>query len=149
VHEHERQLRKAGMREAIYFPGLLTASRLFLLAQLALKTTWWLAGGWIWRTLRGVIFGKIKAPTFQTPTTIGAGLVVFGLLTALMFALTFALDWPMWLPFAWLLLMRSGEWVPAPLGLTWRAIVLPGRIRREWRNNISTFRTTLQEILAR
>ncbi len=149
VHEHERQLKQAGMREAVFYPGILTASRVFLLAQLALKATWWLAGGWVWRTLRGVIFSKIKAPTFQTPTSIGAGLVVFSVLTVLLFGLTLALDWVLWLPWAWLAIMRIGEWVPAPLALTWRAVLLPGRVRRVVQKNIGAFRNALREELAR
>lgn len=146
--DHLNLLRQAGVLEAAFFPGLLAASRAGVLSQLIPKIVWWLSGGWIWRLMRRILNGKIKASTFQAPSAIGAGMVIFALVLLIMVILVFAMAWPLWIPLVWILVMWSGEWIAAPLTLTWKIMVMPSRLRRSLRQSVRNMRMALKAEMA-
>jgi len=146
LREHLKGLKKARVPQAVFFPKVLTWTRSWLFVLLLLKSIWWLAGGWIWRLIRNTLFGRIKAPTFQAPTAIGAAIVVFtliGLVGTVVFGLLGHLDHF----FVWAFLMGAGWSLQEPLGLLWRAMAIPADKRKSLKDNIRYFRFELSNRL--
>lgn len=142
VNDHLKAVKKSRISEAVFFPKVLTRPKVWLGVLLVLKALWLLAGGWIWRLLRNKIFSKIKAPTFQAPTAIGASIVVFSLIGLVGFPAFFMaghLDSFL----IWVFMIGGGWYLQEPLGLLWRAVALPATTRKILKDNIRYFRFEL------
>lgn len=142
-----KKLKQAGLDDAIYFPGRVLQNRISLFFQVIFKLFWLISGGWIWRGARNVIFSKIKPNTFKSPVTVGAAMVIYPLVTLLLFMVCLIGSWPLWIPLAWLIMMASGILVRPSLGLIWKIFSLKGSIKKSLKHDIAAFRKELQAIV--
>ncbi len=124
VHSFIQKVKKQKIREAIYFPDMITTNRVGLLIILILKMIWLISGGCIWRGVRQLIFSKIKANTFKSPVSVGAAMVLFPLIALLFLIACLIFEWPVWLVPAWLGLMAAGVFFRPPLQLIWKLLTM-------------------------
>jgi 1-acyl-sn-glycerol-3-phosphate acyltransferase len=129
VHSFIQKVKKHQVKEAIYFPDMITNNRVSLLVMLILKVIWLIAGGWIWRGVRHLIFSKIKTNTFKSPVSVGAAMVLFPLIALLFLTVCFIFGWPLWLDAAWLGLMAAGVFFRPPFQLIWKALTLSPKVK--------------------
>lgn len=139
VHEFIRTLKKNRISEAIYFPRLLTLPKVILAILLIIKGLWFLAGGWLWRLTRKIIYAKIRAVTFQGPVSLGATMVIYPLATLLLFLLCLIAGWPLWVVPLWLAVMVSGMFLSAPLALIWGILMMKSRTKKELKKSVFQF----------
>ena len=136
VHSFIQKVKKNKIREAIYFPDILTTNRVGLLIMLILKMIWLIAGGWIWRGVRQLIFSKIKANTFKSPVSVGAAMVLFPLIALLFLIACLIFGWPVWLVPAWLGLMAAGIFFRPPLQLIWKALTMAPKVKSALKKDV-------------
>lgn len=136
VHSFIQKVKKNKIREAIYFPDMLTTNRVGLLIMLILKMIWLIAGGWIWRGVRQLIFSKIKANTFKSPVSVGAAMVLFPLIALLFLIACLIFGWPVWLVPAWLGLMAAGIFFRPPLQLIWKALTMTTKVKSALKKDV-------------
>ena len=136
VHSFIQKVKKNKIREAIYFPDILTTNRVGLLIMLILKMIWLIAGGWIWRGVRQLIFSKIKANTFKSPVSVGAAMVLFPLIALLFLIACLIFGWPVWLVPAWLGLMAAGSFFRPPLQLIWKALTMTTKVKSALKKDV-------------
>jgi hypothetical protein len=139
VHEHIHLLKKHALSDAIYFPKVLVTGRLVLFCCIILKSLWWIFGGLIWRGVRAFVFSKIKHDTFQGPTSLGAAMVVFPLVSLVFLLMSWLLAWPLWWIPIWWTLLIAGKLIPTPLSLLWSVFVLPRGVKRKLEKNVKHF----------
>ncbi len=147
VHDHIHVCTRHKIRDTIYFPGLLAASKGLLFFLLCFKVLWWMSGGWIWRVMRSVIFNKIKAITFQGPVSLGAAMVVFPLISVVMAIVLVALGVPVWGVLLWWLTLWLGVFSRPPVELIWKVFVLPFKVHAGLRKNVRVFGQYMTERL--
>lgn len=147
VHAYQQQLKKQHVASGVYFPKLILTNRLMLGLMILLKTIWLLAGGWIWRVSRSVIFSKIKANTFKSPVTVGAAMVLYPLLSLLFLIISLVAGWPWWIVPAWMVLMISGVLFRPSLDLQWRILMLPSKVKAAMKKDILYFKEEIGKIL--
>lgn len=136
VHTFIQKVKKHQIKDAIYFPDMLTSSRLMLLVMLKLKLLWLIAGGWIWRGIRHLIFSKIKANTFKSPVSVGAAMVIFPLISILFLITCLIVGWPVWIVAVWLVVMASGTFFRPPLHLIWKSLMLPSKVKSTLKKDV-------------
>ena len=136
VHSFIQKVKKHQLKEAIYFPDMITSGRLSLLLMLLLKIVWLIAGGWIWRGIRHLIFSKIKANTFKSPVSVGAAMVTFPLLAILFLLLCLIVGWPMWFVAVWLGIMAAGIFFRPPLHLIWKLLTLAPKVKSAMKKDV-------------
>jgi 1-acyl-sn-glycerol-3-phosphate acyltransferase len=102
IKDYLHLLKHQQVADAVYFPDLLLLSRPVLLFILVLKGLWLLAGGWLWRVARHLVFSKIKANTFKSPVSVGAAMVLYPLAALLLFMTCVLAGWPLWIVLAWM-----------------------------------------------
>lgn len=119
------------LQEGKYFPKLISSSLPVLIVGLLFKCIWFLSGGWIWRLIRYLVFSKIRTNTFQSPTAIGAAMVVYALLflIGLILVLTGAL--PLLCITLWPIVLFAGKLTPATLKGYWESIMLSSGIKKK------------------
>lgn len=139
-------LRKYGVREAIYFPAVVRNSKLLLILQLVAKTIWFIAGGWIWRVVRKLIFSKLRTDTFQGPTSLGAAMVMYPLLSLILAIVFLSLHAPMWWILVWWIVLAAGKWIPEPLSLIWKMLLAQSKMRKMWRDDLGYFKKVLSKL---
>jgi len=144
VNQHIHLLNKEDMKEGIYFPQSFLMNKLLLSWILMLKTIWFLAGGWAWRLTRKLIFSKIKTDTFQGPTSLGAAMVLFPLLSLIGFLKCWIFGFPYWIVPVWWLLMMLGKWISSPLTLLWKILICKNATRKRLLATIKTMRTNVE-----
>ena len=147
IHQHIRLLKESGWQDLIYFPDLILKSRVSLFLMLVAKMIWWLAGGWIWRGVRSIIFSKIKANTFKSPVTVGAAMVIYPLVAFIFLLICLIAGWPVWYVLIWLVVMLAGIFFRPSFGLIWKSLMMPGAAKKLFRKDIQLFREEVQEIL--
>jgi 1-acyl-sn-glycerol-3-phosphate acyltransferase len=143
VNQHIHLLQKAKIREAIYFPGLLSMNGIGVACMLLLKSFWFIAGGWIWRLSRRLIFSKLRTDTFQGPTSLGAAMVLFLLLSIVGLLLCLLKSIPVWWMLIWWVTLASGKFIPAPIGLMWKVMLTSQPTRKIFRDNIQVFKSAI------
>jgi len=147
VHEYLHHLKQNRIPDALYYPDLLRKGRLHLLGLLCFKWIWLLAGGWIWRVARNIIFSKIKANTFKTPVTVGAAMVLYPLVLLILILICLIAGWPVWIPWAWLLLMFAGSMVRPSASLITQVLLLQPKSKSLLKKQISAFVILIKGIL--
>ena len=136
VHSFIQKVKKYKVKEAVYFPDMITSSRVGLLIMLILKLIWLIAGGWIWRGVRHLIFSKIKTNTFKSPVSVGAAMVLFPLIAMLFVIACFIIGWPVWIVPAWMLLMAAGGFFRPPFQLIWKSLTLTPKIKSALKKDV-------------
>jgi hypothetical protein len=132
------------LQEVVYFPDVMVMSKLALAGMALLKVLWLLAGGWIWRGARYLIFSKLKTITFQGPTSVGVAMVVYPLIAVLFVIVSLIVDLPVWYVMIWLLVMASGMFFRPPLHLIWRTLGLRQGVKRGFVKQIEIFRKEIE-----
>lgn len=136
VHSFIQKVKKQKIREAIYFPDMITTNRVGLLIILILKMIWLISGGCIWRGVRQLIFSKIKANTFKSPVSVGAAMVLFPLIALLFLIACLIFGWPVWLVPAWLGLMAAGVFFRPPLQLIWKLLTMAPKAKSSLKKDV-------------
>ena len=136
MHSFIQKVKKYKVKEAVYFPDMTTSSRVGLLIMLILKLIWLIAGGWIWRGVRHLIFSKIKTNTFKSPVSVGAAMVLFPLIAMLFVIACFIIGWPVWIVPAWMLLMAAGGFFRPPFQLIWKSLTLTPKIKSALKKDV-------------
>ncbi len=147
IHDFMRSLKKDKIIEAVYFPDYLLFNRVWLALVLAMKVIWLLAGGWIWRLARHIIFSKIKANTFKSPVAVGAAMVLYPLVAMILTVTCLIIGWPVWYVMIWILLMWIGTLFRPSISLLWKIFKLNGRIRNEMVNHVAQSQACVRDIL--
>ncbi len=147
AQDHVHQLKKDRIQEAAYYPRVLLLNRFMLFMLLLVKSVWFIAGGWIWRGLRGFIFTKIRSDTFQGPTSVGAAMVVFLLLSLVGLILCFSTAFACWILLAWWIVLAAGKLFPAPLHLVWKTLWLVPKRKSHYRDAVSRIQVQLKAFL--
>ncbi|MBK9984122.1 MAG: 1-acyl-sn-glycerol-3-phosphate acyltransferase [Saprospiraceae bacterium] len=133
---------------AAYFPDLIVMNRMGLATMTVLKCIWLIAGGWIWRVLRNVIFKKITTSTFQTPTTVGAFMVVMPLMTIILLVIFIISDIPLYFVLIWLFVMWLGTLIRPPLHLIWGLLVSAANTKTALKKDVFSIRDGVGKILS-
>jgi hypothetical protein len=133
-------LRKHRVTEAIYFPSVVASLKLFLVVHLIVKLVWFIAGGWLWRATRKLIFSKLRTDTFQGPTSLGAGMVLFPLVSLMVLIVLLVAGWPLWWLLIWWGVLALGKFIPEPVGLIWKMLLIPDATKRGWKYELRYFR---------
>ncbi|HZV68268.1 MAG TPA: 1-acyl-sn-glycerol-3-phosphate acyltransferase [Saprospiraceae bacterium] len=141
-------LEKQKNSNAAYFPDLIVMNRIGLAMMSLLKIAWLIAGGWIWRVVRNFIFKKISTNTFQTPTTVGAFMVVMPLMTIILLIIFLITGVPAYFVLLWLLVMWFGTLIRPPLHLVWGILMINSSTKSELKKDILLIRNSLQQMLA-
>ncbi len=147
VHCFYHTIKKRGIPDAVYFPDLIMMSRPVLHVILIVKLIWLIAGGWIWRAVRHVIFSKIKANTFKSPVTIGAAMVIYPLLTLIWLMVCLIAGWPVWYVFAWLFVMWTGVFFRPSIGLIWKVMTLGGKTKSRLKQDVKDFSHQIEALV--
>ena len=148
VHSFIQQVKKHHIKEGIYFPDMITMNRFSLSIMLCLKVLWLLAGGWIWRGVRHLIFSKIKANTFKSPVSVGAAMVLYPLLSILFAVCCLLFGWPIWLVSAWLAVMAAGIFFRPPLPLIWKTLTLSPKAKSALKKDVILLKEDVAKWLA-
>lgn len=147
VHSFNHLMKKSGIPAAAYFPDLILMFRPILFMLLVFKFIWLVAGGWIWRVVRHIIFSKIKANTFKTPVTVGAAMVIYPLITIMMGIACWILGMPAWYVLIWLLVMWSGVFFRPSLGLIWKVLTMDNKTKSQAKRYVRAFALEIQSML--
>lgn len=142
-----KKLKSKKNPHAAYFPDLIIMNRTGLAMMVLLKLIWLLAGGWIWRVVRNVIFKKISTTTFQTPTTVGAFMVVMPLVTLILIVVFLITGVPLYFVLIWLVVMWFGTLIRPPLHLIWGLLVASTKMKTALKKDVMVIRDGLREIL--
>jgi len=134
--------------EAIYFPDLIVLNKIGLSVLAFLKIIWLIAGGWIWRVVRNIIFKKIKTDTFQGPTTLGVFMVVMPLVTMILLIIFLIANISGFYVLAWLFIMWLGTLIRPPLGVILNLITMDSAIKDKLKKNILNLRSEIENIIA-
>jgi 1-acyl-sn-glycerol-3-phosphate acyltransferase len=129
INQYIHLLNKAKMKEGIYFPRLFLMNRVGLAILCLLKAIWFVVGGWIWRLTRHFILSKIRTDTFQGPTSAGAAMVLFPVLTIIAVVVCFLSCISFWWILIWLGILALGKFIPEPISLMWK-VLLAGRNKK-------------------
>ena len=149
--EINRELIKNKLKTAIYFPDLIVLNKVGLLMLAFLKIIWLIAGGWIWRLIRGVVYRKIKTPTFQGPTTVGVSMVVIPLMAILLLIILLVVNIPLldalryW--FQWIVIMWAGTLIRPPLDIIWKLLMLNGNAKDKLKSRVLDLREEAEQIV--
>jgi 1-acyl-sn-glycerol-3-phosphate acyltransferase len=147
IHDFIQGLKKQHISEAVYFPDLLVMNRVGLALMLVMKTIWLVAGGWIWRVARNIIFSKIKANTFKSPVAVGAAMVLYPLVAILFAIACLIFGWPVWYVLVWIGVMWLGVMFRPQLGLIWKVMILGGKSKSKLGSDVMGFKNRVVEIL--
>lgn len=131
LQEYTHALKKT-LPEAIFYPKLVSSSLLIVTLGAIFKFLWLITGGWVWYLIRTVVFSKIKTPTFQTPTAIGAAMVVYALLFLVNLVLLFTGVLPILCFVLWPIMMFAGKLTPAPITSYFKAMTLAPSARKKF-----------------
>jgi hypothetical protein len=134
-------------QHAAYYPDLIVMNRMGLATMSMLKIAWLIAGGWIWRVVRNFIFKKISTNTFQTPTTVGAFMVVMPLMAIILFVIFLIVDVPVYFVLIWLFVMWLGTLIRPPFHLIWRILVSARKTKGALKKEVFAIRDGLGKIL--
>ena len=148
VHSFIQKVKKHQVKEAIYFPDVITSNRVNLLIMLILKLIWLIAGGWIWRGVRQLIFSKIKANTFKSPVSVGAAMVLFPLITILFVMACLLFGWPVWIVPAWLLLLVVGILFRPPFQLIWKSLTMAPKVKSALKKDVIHLKNDVANLLS-
>lgn len=149
VHTYFHTLKKMKIAEAVYFPDLVMANRLVLGILLLLKLIWLVSGGWIWRSVRSIIFSKIKANTFKSPVTVGAAMVLYPLISLILLTTCLIAGWPLWIVLGWVMLMLSGMFFRPPFYLIWKLLTLGIARKAKLKSEISDIRKEVTALVGK
>ncbi|MBC7885224.1 MAG: 1-acyl-sn-glycerol-3-phosphate acyltransferase [Saprospiraceae bacterium] len=130
--------------EAVYFPDLVALNKFGLAVMALLKLVWLVAGGWIWRLVRGIIFNKIRTNTFQGPTSLGAMMVVMPLMALILLLILMLFGVPGWYVLFWLFVMWLGTLIRPALPLILKLIMMNSNHKLETRNKIIALRKQIE-----
>ncbi len=142
------KLKRKKHQQTAYFPDLIIMNRFGLSTMTLLKMIWLIAGGWIWRVLRNFIFKKISTSTFQTPTTVGAFMVVMPVVTIILLVVFLIAGVPAYFLLIWLVVMWLGTLIRPPLHLIWGILVSPMKTKTALKREIFFIRNGLEKILS-
>jgi 1-acyl-sn-glycerol-3-phosphate acyltransferase len=148
VHEYIHLLKKNKLGDGIYFPDLILMNKLTLFILVVLKVIWLIAGGWIWRGIRSLIFSKIKANTFKSPVTVGAAMVIYPLITLILLIISLIMGWPVWYVLVWLFVMWTGIFYRPSLELTWKLFMLAGKTKSRLKSDVKNFIHEIETMLS-
>ncbi|MBP8086011.1 MAG: 1-acyl-sn-glycerol-3-phosphate acyltransferase, partial [Saprospiraceae bacterium] len=148
VHSFIQKVKRQNIKDAIYFPDMITSNRVGLLIILILKLIWLIAGGWIWRGVRHMIFSKIKANTFKTPVSVGASMVLFPLIAILFVIACLLFGWPVWIVPAWLLLLVVGIFFRPPFQLIWKSLTMSPKAKSALKKDVIRLKEDVVKWLA-
>lgn len=148
IHDFLQNLKKNKINEAAYFPDLLVRNGVVLVLMLIMKTIWLIAGGWIWRMARNIIFSKIKANTFKSPVAVGAAMVLYPFIALLFAIVCLIFGWPVWYVLIWIGVMWLGVMFRPPIALMWKIFTLKRRIRNEMENHLAQSQACVRDILS-
>ena len=144
---HIALLKSGRMKEGIFFPGITKANSILIGLQIILKVIWLLLGGWLWRLVRKIIFSKLRTETFQGPTSLGASMVAYPLLSLIFLLICAIVGWPIWYVMIWWLLLAMGKLIAAPLPLLLKRFTTQAGLLKTLKSNISYFEETLQQLV--
>ncbi|MFZ1678901.1 MAG: 1-acyl-sn-glycerol-3-phosphate acyltransferase [Saprospiraceae bacterium] len=147
AEEMIKKLHRKKNKCAAYFPDLVIMNRIGLATMTLLKIMWLIAGGWIWRVLRNFIFKKISTITFQTPTTVGAFMVVMPLITIILLIVFLIAGVPLYFVLIWLFVMWLGTLIRPPLHLIWGILVSTTKTKTALKKEVYTIKDGLEKIL--
>ncbi|MGB4848220.1 MAG: 1-acyl-sn-glycerol-3-phosphate acyltransferase [Saprospiraceae bacterium] len=147
AEEMIKKLHRKKNQYAAYFPDLIIMNRIGLATMTLLKIMWLIAGGWIWRVLRNFIFKKISTITFQTPTTVGAFMVVMPLITIILLIVFLIAGVPLYFVLIWLFVMWLGTLIRPPLHLIWGILVSTTKTKTALKKEVYTIKDGLEKIL--
>ena len=147
VHSFFHSVKKGGISDVVYFPDMILMNRPMLLVMLLVKLLWLIAGGWIWRAVRHLIFSKIKANTFKSPVTVGAAMVIYPLVSFLFFISCLVFGWPLWIVPVWMLVMISGMFFRPPFLLIWKMLTLNFKIKNGLKRDVLFFKGEIESML--
>lgn len=147
MHEFLQNLKRNKVSEAAYFPDLLVRSSVLLAVMLVMKTIWLVAGGWIWRVARNIIFSKIKANTFKSPVAVGAAMVLYPFVSLILLITCLIAGWPLWYVLIWVAVMSMGAMFRPPLALIWKVMILDGKAKSVLQRDVIAFRKQVAELL--
>lgn len=147
VQTYFQTLKKMKIADAVYFPDLIMHNRLVLAIMLILKMIWLISGGWIWRSVRAIIFSKIKANTFKSPVTVGAAMVLYPLISLILLITCLIAGWPVWMVFVWMLVMIAGILFRPPLDLIWKMLTLNFAKKAKLKSEIFDIRNEVSKLL--
>lgn len=148
IHAYIKKLKHYGIAEAIYFPKIIVMNHFSLSFVFLLKILWFLAGGWIWRLARHVIFSKIKAVTFHGPTSVGVAMLLIPLVAFLFLLVCLIAGWPVWYVLVWLFVMWLGKFLRPPLKLMFKIIKLSPKVKTGLKGDLLQFKKELQSLLS-
>ncbi|MEP6796140.1 MAG: 1-acyl-sn-glycerol-3-phosphate acyltransferase [Saprospiraceae bacterium] len=147
VDEVLNNLKSKKNQYAVYFPDLIIMNRIGLATMTLLKIMWLIAGGWIWRVVRNFIFKKITTTTFQTPTTVGAFMVVMPLVTTILLVVFLIAGVPLYFVLVWLFVMWLGTLIRPPLHLIWGILFSVTKTKAALKKEIFAIRDGIEKIL--
>jgi 1-acyl-sn-glycerol-3-phosphate acyltransferase len=147
INQHIHFLSKQKIKEGIYFPRLFLMGRVGLAILLLMKFIWILSGGWIWRGIRKLIFSKIRNDTFQSPTAVGAAMVLFPLLSLILVLTCYLTGLAYWWILIWWAVLMLGKLIPAPLSLVWKILTLSGSKLSTAKMNVLNFKRELEKLI--
>ncbi len=129
-------LKRKKSETAIYFPDLVVLNKVGLTMMLILKSIWLLAGGWLWRVVRNIIFKKISTPTFQAPTSVGVFMVVMPLVTLILWIVFLLTHVPGYFVLLWILVMWLGSLIRAPWSMVKSLLFLSSKEKSALKSNV-------------
>jgi len=141
-----KTLHKHKSREAAYFPDLIMLNKVGLAMLALLKAAWWIAGGWLWRLVRKIIFSKIRTPTFQSPTTVGVFMVVMPLVSIILSIIFLLTGLPAYWVLIWLFIMWMGTFIRMPLHLIVKMLTLNRNVKSKLKISILALKNEIQKI---
>ena len=137
--------RKFKNSEPIYYPDLIVMNKVGLLMLALFKILWLIAGGWIWRVVRNFIFKKIKADTFQGPTTVGVFMIVMPLTTIILLIIFLIAGVPLYYLLIWLVVMWLGTLIRPSLKIILNLLTLNGDLKLKLKNEIIELRSFIEK----
>jgi hypothetical protein len=140
-------LKKKGIADAVYFPDLILSNRVLLFIMLLMKGIWLIAGGWLWRVARHLVFSKIKANTFKSPVSVGAAMVLFPLVSILLLITCLLAGWPLWIVPLWMFVMFCGKFFRPSFLLVWRLFTLSFKAKANLSKDVRFFRKAVAELV--
>lgn len=142
-----RSLEKVKATDTIYFPDLLVFNRIALGMMSILKVIWLIAGGWLWRVVRGIIYSKIRTVTFQGPTSLGIFMVVMPFVALLLTIAFLIVGIPVYFVLVWLLVMLSGTLFRAPLDIIVKVLVMKATMKGKLKNLVLDLREEIEQMI--
>ncbi len=131
--------------EAVYFPDLVSLNKFGLAVMALLKILWLIAGGWIWRLVRNIIFKKISTITFQGPTSLGVMMVVMPLMALILVVALLIMGMPGWYVLGWIFVMWLGTLIRPALPVITKLLLMKSNLKSEAANKIIALRKQLEK----